>query len=456
MHGESQKIFDGYREKMRRSRGPLHGIRVLEVANYILGPGVSMLYADMGAQVIKVEVPWEGDNMRRTPIGGKWWRDSSASFVHMARNKYSLGLDLHVKEGREVFLKLAARSDIVVDNLRPGVMERRFSVGYRQLMEINPRIIYIALNGYGQWGPWAEENRPSFDGVGQAASGLASITRLKGRPPLKNYLYVADILGSLIGWIATLAALYYREKTGKGQFIELSQVETMLRMLDWTWLWVHFTGKNRETTGNVDAAVVPMGVFKTADGYIALAAPAPDEFRGLCMAMDMPELAENPKFSNYLSRLKEENQEELYNIIEGWCEKQPSSHIVKLAEKYGFAAEPVRTVREFYNDEHWLERGHLWDMDSCELGIHRDSTYPVKMSETPPPPPRWGCRPVGLDNEFILTTVLGMSADEIKRLYEVKALGKWIDVPGQRPTPILKQHPEAEWLAHDLEGETHG
>ncbi|MEM2104616.1 MAG: CoA transferase, partial [Candidatus Bathyarchaeia archaeon] len=395
----SRKVFENYRRKMLRSRGPLHGVRVLEVAHYIMGPGVSMFYADMGAQVIKVELPCEGDNIRATPIGGKWWRDSSASFVHMGRNKYSLGLDLHVKEGRRVFLKLAAKSDVIVETFRPGVMERRFGVGYRQVREINPRIIYIALNGYGQWGPWAEENRPSFDGVGQALSGLASITRFPGRPPLKNFLYIADIIASIIGWTSTLAALYYREKTGKGQFIEVSQVENMIRMLDWTWLWVYLTGKNRETAGNMDAAVVPMGVFKTADGYIALAAPAPNEFRGLCAAMDMPELAENPKFSDYLSRVKEENQKELYGIIAKWCESLYSGQIAKLAEKHGFSAEPARTAKEFYNDEHWLERGHLWDMDCCELGIHRDSTFPVKMSETPPLPLRWGCRPVGLDNE---------------------------------------------------------
>ncbi|MEM0313481.1 MAG: CoA transferase [Candidatus Bathyarchaeia archaeon] len=452
MSGESQRFFMDYRRKMIRSRGPLCGIRVLEVANYILGPGVSMFYADMGAQVIKVELPGEGDYMRATPIGGKWWKDTSVSYVHMSRNKYSLGLDLHVKEGREVFLKLAAKSDVVVDNLRPGVMERRFGVGYRQISEINPRIIYIALSGYGQWGPWAEQNRPSFDGVGQALSGLASITRFPGRPPLKNFLYIADIFGALIGWVATLVALYHREKTGRGQFIELSQIENMIRLLDWTWLWVYFTGKNREPSGNLDVAIVPMGVFKTADGYVAIAAPAPEEFKGLCIAMGMPELADDPRFSEYLSRVKEENQKELYGIIATWCEKQKSNIILELAERHGFAAELVRTAREFYNDRHWLERCHLWDMDSCELGIHRDSTFPVKMSESPPVPLRWAGRPVGIDNEFILTSVLGMSGDEIKRLYEVKAIGKWIDTPGQKPPPQLKQHPEAEWFAHRITG----
>jgi crotonobetainyl-CoA:carnitine CoA-transferase CaiB-like acyl-CoA transferase len=163
------EFFKDYQRKMLRSRGPLSGIRVLEVANFILGPGVSLFYADMGAQVIKVEFPPQGDYMRATPIGGKWWRDCSASYVHMGRTKYSLGLDLHSRKGQEIFLKLAAKSDVVVDNLRPGVMERRFKVGYRQLREINPQIIYVALTGYGQWGSWAEENRPSFDGVGQTA-----------------------------------------------------------------------------------------------------------------------------------------------------------------------------------------------------------------------------------------------------------------------------------------------
>ncbi len=450
MDNGSSLFFEDYRKKMLRSKGSLKGIRILEVANYILGPGISMFCNDMGAEAIKVELPPEGDYMRSTPLEGKWWRDCSLSYAHMGRNKYSLGLDLHLREAREVFLKLAAKSDVVIDNLRPGVMERRFGVGYRQVREINPRIIYVGLTGYGQWGQWAEENRPSFDGVGQASSGLASITRFPGRSPLKSFLFMADILGALIGWVATLTALYYREKTGRGQFIELSQVENLIRMLDWTWLWVYFTGKNREATGNLDVAIVPMGVFKTADGYVAIAAPAPEEFKGLCTAMGMPELAENPKFGDYLSRVREENQNELYGIIAEWCRKQRSSHLMELAEKHGFAAEQVRTAKEIYDDSHWLERGYLWDIDSCEYGVHRDSTFPVKMSETPPPPPRWGCRPVGLDNEFILITLLGMSMEEIERLYEVKALGKWIEMPGKRPPPFLRQHPEAEYYAHKI------
>ncbi len=452
MSESGETFFQNYREKMRRSSGALKGIRVLEVCTLLLGPSGPAFFADHGAQVIKVEIPPMGDTTRSLIGGGRWWRDGSALGEHINRNKYSLGLDLHVDEGREVFYRLAAKSDVVVDNVRPGTMERRFKVGYRQLSEINPRIICISLNGFGQWGPWAEENRPSYDGLAQAWSGLAGITRFPGRPALKNVLWVADYFGGLMGWVATLAALYYREKTGRGQYIEVSQAENMIRMLDWTWLWIHFTGKNREPTGNIDVAIVPMGVFKTIDGYIAIAAPAPDEFRGLCKAMDMPELAEDPKFSDYLSRLKEENQKELYDIIAKWCAQQNTARIVALAEQYGFAAEPVRTAREFYNDEHWLERGHLWDLDGAEYGMHRDTTFPVKMSETPPPPLRWGWRPVGMDNEFILTTVLGMSMEEIKKLYEVKALGKWADFPGRRPSPIMKKHPEAEWLTHKIEG----
>jgi crotonobetainyl-CoA:carnitine CoA-transferase CaiB-like acyl-CoA transferase len=428
----SEKTWKNYKEKKRSSPPPLKGIRVLEVCTLILGPSGPCFAAAMGAEVIKCEIPPIGDTCRDMTPFGYLFRGYGPVYVHTNTNKYWIGLDLHKPEAQKVFLELAAKSDIIEENLRPGVMEN-WNVGYRQIKEINPGIIYIAKNGFGQWGQYAKENRPSNDGASQAFSGYAWMSSFPGQPPLKSRIYICDDYGGLMGEVAILAALHYRERTGKGQYIELSQSENIMRAMSWVWPYQQITGKVAMPAGNRDVSTCPADTFRCADGsFIALAAPAPEEFRGLCLAMGRPELADDPRFKDHLVRLREENATEILKFIADWAKTKTSEEIEELAEKHGFATSRIYTVKDVIEDRHFQERGFITEVDDPVLGQYLDYEFPVMMSRTPPRV-KWSVRPVGFDNEYVMARHLGKNEDEIKQLYECGALGKWADLPGRRP-----------------------
>jgi crotonobetainyl-CoA:carnitine CoA-transferase CaiB-like acyl-CoA transferase len=428
----AEKTWKNYKEKKRSSPLPLKGIRVLEVCTLILGPSGPSFLAAMGAEVIKCEIPPVGDTCRDMTPFGYLFRGYGPVFTHSNINKYWIGLDLHKPEAQKVFLELAARSDIIEENLRPGVMER-WNVGYRQVKEINPGIIYIAKNGFGQWGQYARENRPSNDGASQGFSGYAWMSSFPGQPPLKSRIYPCDDYGGLMGEVAVLAALHYRERTGKGQYIELSQSENIMRAMSWVWPYQQITGRVAMPAGNRDVSICPADTFYCADGaFVAIAAPAPEEFKGLCLAMGRPELADDPRFKDHLVRLREENATAILKLIADWARTKTAKEIEELAEKYGFAASRVYTVKDVVNDGHFRERGFITEIDDPLLGQYHDYEFPVMMSRTPPRV-KWSVRAVGFDNEYVMTHHLGKSEDEIMQLYECGALGKWGDLPGRRP-----------------------
>jgi crotonobetainyl-CoA:carnitine CoA-transferase CaiB-like acyl-CoA transferase len=428
----TDETWKNYKEKKHSKTSPLKGIRVLEVCTLLLGPSGPGFAAAMGAEVIKCEIPPLGDTCRDMTPFGYLFRGYGPVFVHTNINKYWIGLDLHKPEAQKVFLELAAKSDIIEENLRPGVMES-WNVGYRQVKEINPGIIYIAKNGFGQWGRYAEENRPSNDGASQAFSGYAWMSSFPDQPPLKSRIYVCDDYGGLMGEVAVLAALHYRERTGKGQFIELSQSENIMRAMSWVWPYQQITGEVAMPAGNRDASICPADTFLCADNtFVAIAAPAPEEFKGLCIAMGRPGLAEDPRFRDHLTRLREENATEILKVISDWVKIKTSVEIEELAEKHGFAASRVYIVKDTAQDRHFQERGFMVKVDDPLLGQYRDYEFPVMMSKTPPKV-KWSVRAVGFDNEYIMVNLLNKSEDEIKRLYDCSALGKWADLPGRRP-----------------------
>jgi len=428
----AEKTWKNYKEKKRSRPLPLKGIRVLEVCTLILGPSGPGFLAMMGAEVIKCEIPPMGDTCRDMTPFGYLFKGCGPVFTHNNPNKYWLGLDLHNAEAKKVFLELAAKSDIIEENLRPGVMEG-WNVGYRQIKEVNPGIIYIAKNGFGQWGKYAEENRPSNDGASQGFSGYAWMSSFPGQPPLKSRIYPCDDYGGLMGEMAVLSALHYRERTGKGQYIELSQSENIMRAMSWVWPYQQITGKAAMPAGNRDVSICPADTFRcTDDNFVAIAAPAPEEFKGLCTAMGRPELAQDPRFKDHLTRLKEDNATEILKIIADWARARTAEEIEEMAEKHGFAASRVYTTKDVAEDRHFQERGFITDVDDPLLGQYRSYELPVMMSRTPPKV-KWSVRAVGFDNEYVMAHHLGKSEDEIKQLYECGALGKWADVPGRRP-----------------------
>jgi len=421
-------IWKDYKEKKNSKPLPLKGIRVLEVCTLLMGPSGPGFLSRLGAEVIKCEMPPLGDTLRSLGPFGHFFREQSTSFIRPNPNKYWLGLDLHKPEGQQVFLELAAKADIIEENQRPGVMER-WNVGYRQIREVNPSIIYISKTGFGQWGQYARDNRPSNDGAAQAMSGYAWMSSFPGQRPLKSRLYICDSYGALMGEVAVLN----RKRTGKGQFIELSQSESIMRAMSWIWPYLHLTGKPAMPAGNRDVSICPADTFRCADDtFLALAAPSPEEFRGLCMAMGRPELAEDPRFKDHVTRLQEENATEILRIIADWVRTKTPAEVEALAEKHGFAASHVYSSKDVVEDEHFRQRGFVKEVDDPIVGEFLDYELPVMMSKTPPRV-SWTIRPVGFDNEYVMTRVLGKTEDEIKQLYECGALGKWGDVLGRRP-----------------------
>lgn len=446
----AEETWKDYKKNRHSKPLPLKGLRVLEVGTLILGPTGPGWAGAMGAEVIKCEIPPIGDTGRNMTPFGYFYKGFPPVFIHNNINKYWLGLDLHKPEAQKVFQELAAKSDIIEINLRPGVMEK-WNVGYHQIKEINPRIIYISKTGFGQWGPYAAENRPSNDGAAQGLCGYAWMSSFPGQPPLKSSIYPCDDYGGLMGEVAVLAALHHRDRTGEGQFIELSQSENIMRVMSWVWPYQQMTGKEAMPSGNRDVSICPADTFYCADDdFVALAAPAPEEFKGLCIAMGKPEMADEPRFKDHLTRLKEENATDVIKIISDWARTQSVKEIEVLAEKHGFAASHVRTVKDIMENEHCQERGFISEIDDPILGQYRDYGFPVMMSKTPPRV-KWSVRPVGFDNEYVMTHHLGRNEDQIKQLYACGALGKWGDMPGRRPP--------ADWdgkagliMARDAEG----
>ncbi len=428
----AQETWKDYKKTRHSKPLPLKGLRVLEVGTLILGPVGPGFLATMGAEVIKCEIPPIGDTGRNMAPFGYFYKGFPPVFIHNNMNKYWMGLDLHKPEAQAIFQELALKSDIIEINLRPGVMDK-WNVGYHQIKKINPRIIYISKTGYGQWGPYAAENRPSNDGAGQGLCGYAWMSSFPDQPPIKSSIYPCDDYGGIMGEVAVLAALHHRDKTGKGQFIDLSQSENIMRTMSWIWPYQQITGKEAMPAGNRDVSICPADTFYCSNGdFVAIAAPAPDEFKGLCTAMDKPELTDDSRFNDHLTRLKKENADDIIKIIAGWARTKSPAEIEELAEKHGFAASRVRSVKDVMTDKHSQERGFIAEIDDPILGEYHDYGFPVMMSKTPPRV-KWSVRPVGFDNEYVMTNHLGRNAAQIKKLYECGALGKWGDLPGRKP-----------------------
>lgn len=425
-------VFNNYVKNKFKKPAPLKGLRVLEVCTLLFGPSGPSFLAEMGAEVIKIELPPMGDVTRSLNPFGWFYKEQSPMFMHINPNKYYMALDLHIDIGQQIFKELAAKSDIIEFNLRPGVT-RRWNIGYEQIKEVNPGIIYIEKNGFGQWGLYAEQDRPSNDGAAQALAGYAWMSSFPGRPPLKQSIWICDYYGGLMGEVAVLAALHHRRKTGKGQFIEMSQIENIMRTMGWVWPYQQFTGKGVEPSGNRDLCICPADTFLCKDDLlVALAAPAPDEFKGLCTTMGKPDLAEDPRFKEHTNRLKDENALAILKIIADWARTKTAEEIETLGKKDGFAATRLHNAKDMNTDPHRRERDFVKEIDDPMYGHYVEHEFPVMMSATPPKI-KWTVRPVGFDNDFIMVNILGRNQAQIDELYMHGVLGRWKDQQGRRP-----------------------
>ncbi len=409
----------------------LRGIRVLDLSVIIFGPATADFLGELGAEVIKVEMPGQGDVTRILGGASFFWKNVSVSFFPQNHSKYHVGIDMHAPEGQDLIRKLAARSDIVVENFKAGTLEEKFGIGYRQLREVNPRLIYVANTGFGQWGPFAR-GRASYDGLAQAVSGLTAITGAKGEPPTKIGNYIGDWFGATMSALGVLAALHWRDRTGEGQFVEMAQCEGLLRAMDWTWLYAGLTGKDRSKTGNRDPVFAPSGVYRCEDGYVALVAGTDVEFQGLCRLLGAPELAEDPRFATREARRHPSHAEALDRLITRWCEGKSRAQVEAAARQHGIPAAPVMTAKDHYESPHFRARRSVWEYEDPVYGTMVEYGPAPKLSATPARI-KWAGKPVGFHNEFVLKKILGLGEAEIRELEAKKVIGKWADRLGAKP-----------------------
>ena len=408
----------------------LEGIRVIELCTLILGPATADFLGEFGAEVIKVELPGTGDTMRYVPPDGWFWRNLCFGFATQNHGKYHVAIDVHHPEGKELFCRLVAKADVVVENVRPGTMDH-WELGYRQLSQVNPRLIYLAATGFGQWGPFSV-GRASYDLLAQAASGLGSITGFPGRSPMKSGIFLGDYFGALLNCVAIMAALHFRERTGQGQFIEFSQAEGLMRSMDWTWIYQGLTGKERQRSGNRDVAVSPSDIFRCKDGLMAIAAGRDEEFAGLCKAMGRRTLAKDTRFATLKARLVDKHNRALDKLIATWAATRTVAEVDALGQQFGFAAAPVRNSKDHHRDAHLRARGAVWQHEDPLYGEVVEYGPAPKLSKTPGRI-KWLSRPVGFHNHYVFRKVLGLTSSQIQALEDQKVIGKWADRVGAKP-----------------------
>ncbi len=413
---------------------PLEGVRVLDLTVVLFGPEAGSLLAEFGAEVIRIEMPGNpagmGDFVRSVDAWAKFWKDASSAVLWCQRNKYFTSLNLKHPKGKELFLKLVKKSDVVLENFVPGTMDK-LELSYRYLKEVNPRLIYLSLSGYGQWGErW---NWPSFDASGQAMSGAAAVSGYEGRVPLKLPSYPGDLIAATAGFMSVLAALYYRERTGKGQYIDVAQVETFPRVMGSVFTYAYLKGRDRERMGNRDPSIAPANMYKTADGkLVVISTLTNEEFRRLCVAMDREDLMEDERFSRTSERLKKENADEIDRIVADWCSKKTLDEIIGLAKKFGFSAGEVRDSKQVYEDEHLRARKSVWIFDDPVYESMVAAGSPAKLSKSPGRI-KWVGTSVGYHNRYIFKKLLGLSEEEIEELIKEGVICYWADAIGRRP-----------------------
>ena len=422
------RLFD--RERIFEKPEALRGIRVLDLSIIIFGPATADYLGEMGAEVIRVEMPGAGDVMRIVAPRGSYWKNVSPAFFAQNHNKYHVAIDVRRPEGQALIKGLAAKSDILVENFRGGTLERKWGIGYRQLREINPRLIYVANTGFGQWGPYIK--RASYDALAQAVSGFTAVSGFPGRPPLKIGIYIGDYFGACLSALGVLAALHHRDRTGQGQFLEVGQCEALLRAMDWTWVYAGLTGKNRSQTGNRDPSACPSGIYACKDGFVAVVAGSDEAFKGLCRAMGREDLLRDPRFLTRADRMRDTHAEALNGCIGAWVREMTRGGVEAQARQHGFSAAAVATAKDHYEDAHLQARGSVWKMEDPVYGTMVEHGPAPKLSETPARY-KWAAKPVGFHNEHVLGRLLGLRPDQLAQLTRQGVIGKWADRRGPRP-----------------------
>ncbi|WP_066903253.1 CaiB/BaiF CoA transferase family protein [Mycolicibacterium houstonense] len=391
--------------------GALDGIRVIELGTLISGPFASRLLGDMGAEVIKVELPNTPDPLR---TWGQAELDGHHFFwtVH-ARNKKAVTLDLRKETGRALFLDLVAQSDIIVENFRPGTLEK-WDLGYEVLRERNKGIILVRVSGYGQTGP--DAGKAGYASVAEASSGLRHMNGFPGGPPPRLALSLGDSLAGMFAAQGALAALYRRTVTGEGQIVDTALTESCLAVQESTIPDYDVGGVVRGPSGTRLEGIAPSNIYQSANGsWVVIAANQDTVFRRLCAAMGSPELATDERFVNHVARGR--NQDELDKIIGDWAATRQPEEIIDTLSRAGVISGPINTVAEVVRDPQLRARGMIADHFDERIGrnVKGPGVVPV-LSESPGTIRNAGPARPGQHNDEVYGGLLGRSAQELEAL----------------------------------------
>lgn len=356
--------------------GPIHGVKVLELAQIMAGPTCGLMLADLGAEVIKIEKIPGGDDTRRflpPDINGE-----AAAFMMMNRNKRGMALDLKTKEGVEVFKRMVKQADVVVENFRKGTLEK-LGVGYEELKKINPKIILCEISGYGRTGPYADKG--GFDLIAQGMSGLMSITgESKGKPPMKVGAPVTDITAGILAATGVLAALVSRANTGVGQRVDTSLYEAGIVHTYWQSAIASATGVAPGPLGSAHPLTAPYQAFQTKDKWITVGASNQNTWLKLIDALGAKQLQENEKFNSNANRMK--NVTELTELLKKELVKKTAEEWLKLFDEKGLPCGPINTVTEMFKDPQTIQRKMIIDVKNDKAGSFKGIGMPIKFSET--------------------------------------------------------------------------
>ncbi|WP_454789153.1 CaiB/BaiF CoA transferase family protein [Mycolicibacterium lutetiense] len=391
--------------------GALDGVRVIELGTLISGPFAGRLLGDMGAEVIKIELPATPDPLR---TWGQAELDGHHFFwtVH-ARNKKAVTLDLRTAKGRELFLELVERSDIIVENFRPGTLEK-WNLGYDVLRERNKGIILVRVSGYGQTGP--DAGKAGYASVAEASSGLRHMNGFPGGPPPRLALSLGDSLAGMFAAQGALAALYRRTVTGEGQIVDTALTESCLAIQESTIPDYDIGGVVRGPSGTRLEGIAPSNIYQSANGsWVVIAANQDTVFRRLCAAMDSPELATDDRFANHVARGR--NQDELDKIIGDWAARRQPEEIIETLSQAGVISGPINTVAEVMQDPQLQARGMLadhWD-ERVQRNVKGPGVVPV-LSESPGTIRNAGSARPGQHNDEVYGDLLGHSAQDLETL----------------------------------------
>ena len=386
---------------------PLAGVRVLDLTRVLAGPFCSMMLGDMGAEVIKVEEPGKGDDTRSWPpfVGGE-----ATYFLSVNRNKKSLTLNLKAPEGQEILKTLVRKSDVLLENFRPGTMDK-LGFGYTALAELNPKLIYCSISGFGESGP--EAGRAGYDLVVQAESGIMDITGFPDGPPVKSGTTIAALVAGMSAAPGVVLALLSRAKTRRGQKVEISMLDAMAALLTYQAGIYFATGQRPLRRGNAHPSIAPYEAFTAADGYVTLGVANNSLWQRCCGALERPELAADPRYDTETRRV--ENRGTLVPLRNEILSTRTADEWLKRFEAAGVPAGRIKTVPEVCESEHLKARGMIASLPHPTAGRVTVMGVPVRLHSTPGaltlPPPR-----LGEHTDEILRRLARIPAREIPRL----------------------------------------